>query len=203
MLDDLDSQYILEHNKTSTKEAGMDEEMTDVDTETAEVDNVFVPVIQDFGSQRQNEAWVSLGETLTAYRRPHQAQPHLETRPPLRTQFIVVMKGIGTNTFQCLKDKPTSSGIVHTGLNNPQERSRRYLRQLMSSKVDYMDKEHSQARVAMQNIPLVYGESMLGSEMWADCREYLENAWYAKHGSHDNVGNSADEGMTAVEYVSK
>ena len=49
----------------------------------------------------------------------------------------------------------------------------------MSSKVDYVDKEHSSARVAMQNIPFVYGESILGSEMWVNCREDLENGRYA------------------------
>jgi len=103
-----------------------------------------------------------VGAVLRKYRHPRGGQPPLE-RPPLKSQFIVVLKGIGVDTYQCLK-------------GDHRERSRSYLTELTSATVDYVDKKDKmQAIVGMQNIPLVYGESMLGSEKWVQRRPSLEN----------------------------
>ena len=72
-----------------------------------------------------------------------------------------------------------------TKSNNLRERIRSYLKELTSSKVDYVDqRDRSAAVVAMQNLPLVYGESMLSSHKWITCRPSLESGWHAENEFH-------------------
>ena len=42
--------------------------------------------------------------------------------------------------------------------------------------IDYVDKKEDKWIAAMQNMPLVYGESMLGSEEWMEYRSQVEDS---------------------------
>jgi hypothetical protein len=181
----VDSQYEWQEDDDPHVETKLQQEMKDLETERLEMNNVYMSLIQDFGKKRRNESWITVGSVLATYNRPHVAQPHL-TRPPLKSQFIVVLKGIGTDTYQCLK-------------GNLQERSRRYLKELTTAKVDYVDKrDKSQAVVGMQNIPLVYGESMLWSQKWVQRRPSLENGWNVEHRAHSMAQESPTTGTEAI-----
>src|SRR5947207_8622895 len=99
-----------------------------------------------------------MGHGGHAYTHRGGAQPPLK-RPPLNTQFIVVLKEIGPNTYKCLS---TLQEPADSRSNTLRERSKRHLKKLPSAKVNYVDKEGKRKRAAgMQNIPLVYGDSML------------------------------------------
>jgi hypothetical protein len=157
---------------------GTDEEMKDAEMHELEMDNVFLSVVQDFGNKRLKEPCVAVGKVLKAYTHPRGAQPLLE-QPPLDTQFIVVLKGIGADTYECLKNslqEPEDSAS-----NQLRSSTRRYLKELTSARVDYVDKNGKRKRVAgMQNLPLVYGDFMLGSENWVRCRPALQDRWRAE-----------------------
>jgi hypothetical protein len=147
-----------------------------------ETDNVFMSLVQDFGKKSLNEPRIAVGTTLRAYTHPRNGQPPLK-RPLLKTQFTVVLKEIGADTCECLKynlqDAEDSTS------NRLQERSRMYLKELISASVDYADeKEKEKWAVVMQNIPLVYSDSMLGSENWVRYRSALADRWRAEQGAH-------------------
>lgn len=73
--------------------------MKDSEMHELETDNVFLSLIQDFGNKCRNEPWVAVGSVLKTYTRQRSAQPPLE-QPPLETQFIFVLKGIGAATYE-------------------------------------------------------------------------------------------------------
>jgi hypothetical protein len=173
---DVDSQYVGPIDDEPDDELdvaiGNDgEAMKDIETSKLETDNVFLSLIQDFGEKRLNETWITVGTTLKTHREPHLAQQPLK-RPPLDTQFIVILKGIGTNTYQCLKDNLQADDSKSP--NQFQNRTRTYLKELTSARLDYVDKKQDKWTAAMQNIPLVYGDSMLGSDKWKECRPALQ-----------------------------
>ena len=168
-----DSQYLRPDDDKLNIDIGTNQEMKDVEMRELEMDNVFLSLVQDVGEKGLEEPWVAVGTQLTD---THgcSAQPPLKL-PPLETQFIVVLKGIGAETYECLKlnlqeadDSRSNQVLKHT---------RRYLKELTSARVDYVDKNGKRKRVGMQNIPLVYGNSMLGSENWARHRPMLEDGW--------------------------
>jgi hypothetical protein len=55
-----------------------------------------------------------------------------------------------------------------------------YLQELRSAEVDYVDKKGGRKLVGMQNIPLVYGDSTLGSANWDKYRPELQDGWLAE-----------------------
>ena len=168
---DVDSQYLWQDDDEPNFAIGTDEGMKDAEMHELETDNVFLTLIQDFGKKRRKESWVAVGAVLNRSTHPRSAQPPLK-QPPLETQFIIVLKGIGAATYECLKNNHNSAS------NQLQNRTRRYLKELTSARVDYVDKKGERKRVAgMQNLPLVYGDSMLGSENWARYRPALEDIW--------------------------
>jgi hypothetical protein len=170
---DTDSQYIS-HDDELNVASGTDVEMTDAEMHESEMDNVFLSLVQDFGKKRPKEPWVAVGKALKAYTRPRSVQPLLK-QAPLDTQFIVILKGIGTDTYKCLENlnEPDDSPS-----NQIQDSVRRYLKELTSARVDYVDKKEKWKRAeGMQNIPLVYGDSMLGSANWEKYRPDLQRDW--------------------------
>ena len=183
---DADSQYVWQDDDELNVAIGTVEEMKDAEMHELEMDNVFMSLVQDFGKKRLNEPWVTVGTVLKAYTHPRSAQPLLE-HPPLDTQFIVVLKGIGTDTYECLKNN----------LQGPDDSRRNgvrsYLKELTSARVDYVDKNGGRKRAAgMQNIPLVYGDSMLGSENWVKYRPVLQNGWRAEQEAYGAVQPPTD-----------
>jgi hypothetical protein len=135
---------------------------------------VFLSLVQDFGKMRLKEPWVAVGTVLKAYTHRRSAQPPLKL-PPLEIQFIVFLKGIGAETYECLKNLQEADNSKSNQLQN---RTRRYLKELTSARVDYVDKsKKSKWAAGMQNIPLDYGDSMLGSENWVRYRPVLPTGW--------------------------
>jgi hypothetical protein len=72
--------------------------------------------------------------------------------------------------------------------NELQALTRRYLKELSSERVDYVDKVEGRKLVGMQNIPLVYGDSMLGSKTWNECRPGLQEGWHAEQQNAHGIG---------------
>ena len=196
---DADSQYIWQDDDEPNAAVGTDEEMKDIEVNELEMDNVFMSLVQDFGKKRRKEPWVAMGSILRVYTHPRSAQPPLK-RPPLKTQFIVVLKGIGADTYECLKSNPQEADDSTS--NRLRERSRRYLKELMSARVDYVDKKEKRKRAAgMQNIPLVYGDSMLGSENWVKYRPALEDGWRAEQEAYARTIENRQPPIDVVEDV--
>jgi hypothetical protein len=160
-------------DETESQSDGTDnEEMKGVEIHGKVTDNVFLSLIQDFGKKRVKEScqWVTVEKVLKGYTHPLGAHSRL---PPRDTQFIVVLKGIGPETYKCLLDEdldPKKSPV----------RTRMYLKELTRTRVDYVDKTGGRERVGMQNIPLVYGDYMLGSENWKESRPRLHERWQAE-----------------------
>jgi hypothetical protein len=180
-----------------------DEEMKDAEIHELEMDNVFLSLVQDFGKKCLKEPWAAVGTVLRAYTHPGIAQPP-HKQPPLETQFIIVLKGIGVDTYECLKDN--LPGPDKSTSNKLQDRVRRYLKELTSARVDYVDKKGRRKQAAgMQNIPLVYGDSMLGSENWVRYRPVLQDGWQAEQEAHSRAVQGRQpltgigEGMDEVE----
>jgi hypothetical protein len=179
---DVDSQYVgPDDDELDVAIGNVGEEMKDIETSELETDNVFLSLIQDFSKKRLKDTWITV---LRTYRKPHLAQPPLK-RLTLDTQFIVILKGIGLNTYQCLKDDLQAHGS--TSPNRLQRLTRTYLQELRSARVDYVDKSEEKLITAMQSMPLVYGESMLGSEEWMKCRSEEEDRRREAHGEQMKV----------------
>ena len=100
-----DSQYLWPDDDELNIDIRTDEEMKDIEMCELEMDNVFMSLIQDFGEKCLKEPWVAVGTVLKAYTHRRSAQLPLKL-PPLETQFIVVLKGIGAETYKCLKEQP-------------------------------------------------------------------------------------------------
>jgi len=197
---DADSQYVRESDDELNVAIRSDEEMKDADMHKSETGNVFLSVVQDFGKKRRKEPWVAVGTVLRAYTHPRRGQPPLG-QPPLQTQFIVVLKGIGTDTYECLKNNLQEPD--DTTSNQLQNSVRRYLKELRSAKVDYVDKTGKRKQAAgMQNIPLVYGESMLGSENWVRYRPALQDGWRAEQEAYGGAVQSCQPATNVGEDVS-
>jgi len=187
-----DSQYVFQDEDDGA--VGTDEETKDVEMDELEMDNVFLSMVQDFGNKRRNEPWVAVGSVLRVYARPRRAQPALD-HPPLENQFIVVLKGVGANTYKCLKEPSDSPP-------NRLQNTTRYLEELRSGKVDYVDKNGKWKRIAaMQNIPLVYGETMLGSANWDTNRPALQARWQAEQQPPTDVADDMSiDGSESSHY---
>jgi hypothetical protein len=124
-------------------------------------------------------------QSIETYTRPCKAQPPLQL-PSLETQFIVVLKGIGEDTYECLKNNPNETD--GSEFNQLQNRTRGCLKELMRARAEYVDTTEKGLLIAgMQNIPLVYGDTMLGSAKWEERRPEMERVWV--------VERSGDESM--------
>jgi hypothetical protein len=188
---DVDSQHVGPNDdKMDVAIRNDSEEMEDIKTSGLEMDNVYLSIIQDFGKKRLKDPWITVTTALRTYSKPRFAQPPLE-RPPLDTQFIAILQGVGPKTYQCLKDNLHADDLKSG--NQFQGHTRMYLKELTSVKVDYVDQKDDNRIVAMQNIPVVYGESMLGSEEWMKYRSERENRRRAEPEAHGGADESMDE----------
>jgi hypothetical protein len=161
----------------------------------SEMDNVFLSLIQDFGKKLRREPWVAVGALLKSYTRPRRAQIPLKQPTTRDTQFIVVLKGIGVDTYECLKNDPDNAD--DSEIHHLWNRTRRYLRELTSPRIDYVDKNvKRKLEAGMQNIPLVCGDSMLWSEQWVNRGPALRERWRAEQEAR---GWSFESGMDELE----
>src|ERR1700694_4137358 len=147
---DVSSQYIFDDDDPLDEADGeemKDFEMPELEMPELDTDNVFLSLIQDFGAKRRKTPWVNVGKILRTHWHPRLSHPPLK----LGSQFIVVLKGIGANTYQCLTDDvdgdPESKEL--------QRCTRMYLKELRSARVDYVDTKEPKCTAGKQNIPLV------------------------------------------------
>lgn len=173
---DVDSQYIFDDDDLP------DEERKDVQIPELDTDNVFLSLILDFGTKCRKEPCVNVGKILRTHRHPRLSHPELGT------QFIIVLKGIGANTYQCLKDDLNASES-----KEGQSCTRTYLKELRSARVDYVDTKEPKCTAGMQNIPLVYGECELGSKNWVKYRSKLEDRTRAESAAEQEADAVMDE----------
>src|ERR1700737_2781618 len=134
------SQAIPEPDLSESEDEGTHQEDFDQDSDDddppdevpeLDTDNVFLSLIQDFGKKCRKDPWVSIGKILRMHTQSRLSHPPPERRP-LDTQIFVVLKGIGVNTYQCLKDDLDDSESKEL-----QSRTRMYLKKLRSAEVDY------------------------------------------------------------------
>jgi hypothetical protein len=109
----------------------------------------------------------------------------------METQSIVVLKGIGVDTYECHKNNFPQEADNSEESNQLRNRTRRYLKGLRSSRVGYVEKSEKRKRgAAMQSMPLVCGDSVLWSKKWVEQHSVLRERWQANQEAH---GRSFDK----------
>jgi hypothetical protein len=184
-------------DETESEVHGTDNEgMMDVEMDGRKPKNVFLSLIQDFRQKLVRESWVTVETVLKGYTPPRGAQP-----PPSKrdTQFIIILKGNGPETYECLKNPKEDKDSIDL-----QDRTNRCLKELRSARVDYVDEVGGLELIAMQNIPLVYGEDKLWSEKWREysprLEEGLQDEPQKAHGMGDWPTDVVEDvGMADVE----
>jgi hypothetical protein len=148
--------------------------MEDVEMEMAPTGKFFMSLLQDFGPKLDREEWVTIrGLRKSDYPNTRASKPN-----NLEKQFIVVLKGIGTDTYQCLKD-PESPQMPEKIIMMQQ--TRQYLQQLATTRVNYVQESNEDEKPGKQNIPMVYGPQWLGSDQWQSQRHTLQQRWKTQH----------------------
>lgn len=164
----------------AVKEAKKQEKMqVDIPEEVEETENVFMSLVQDFGNKSKKESSVSIGEILPEFRGERVLRSRtVVVEPNPISQFIVVLKGIGSDTYRFLRDDAIDSkrpGTTLADLNLV----RRYLKELRRTRYDYVEnrrrlmakfKDHSPIEKSLEaiveSLPLVYNSDRFTSEAW-------------------------------------
>src|SRR6202011_951751 len=115
------SESVLKAMDSDLSDGSDSEEMQGVEMHGKKTDNVFLSLIQDFGKKHVKESSVTVERVLQGYTRDENLP-----LPPRDTQFIVVLKGIGAETYECLKNPEAPDN--NSNPNQLQARSRRYLK---------------------------------------------------------------------------
>jgi hypothetical protein len=152
-----------------------------------ETGNVFMSLVQDFGNRSKKESPISIGEILPERRltRPSKNR-QVEINPTM--QFIVVLKGIGPETYRFLRDDAVNLERPGTTLADL-ELTRRYLKELRRTRYDYVEnrrqlmakfKDHKPIEKSLQAIveglPLVFNSESYTSEPWNRSRLQLQRS---------------------------
>jgi len=156
----ISTQYIQDGDDKAT---GCDElsEKQAEDGVRYDSENVFMSLVQDFGKKFVKEEWVSVGGIRCVRQNRRRDSP--------KSQFFVILKGIGSETYKCLEDIAGETDDKRAR----RDRTRSYLRELQRARVEYVEKVPDEPMSfvgGMQNLPLVYGEAMLGSQKWDTLR---------------------------------
>ena len=134
---------------------------------------MFMSLLQDFGPKLDREEWVTVrGLRTSDYPNTRASRQNEE-----ETQLVVVLKGIGTETYQCLRDPEPCQDPEEIQI---MQQTRQYLQQLSTTRVNYVEENNEHERPGKQNIPMVYGPEWLGSEQWQSQRNLLQQRWYAE-----------------------
>ena len=151
--------------------------------------NVFMSLVQDFGNKSKNESSVSIGEILPEFFgiRVLQSRSIELPRPEPIMQFIVVLKGIGPETYRFLRDDAFNSNDSCTP--SDLELTRRYLKRLRRTRYDYVEnrrqlmskfkghKPIDKSLVAIvEGLPLVYNSDRYTSEAWRQSSSQLRQS---------------------------
>src|SRR5271167_4113607 len=103
--------------------------------------NVFLSLVQDFGNKSKKEHPVSIGEILPEFSQQKVLRSRtvvIKPKPNPITQFIVVLKGIGPDTYRFLCDDVIDSQQLGT-TSTDIELTRRYLNGLRRTRYDYVE----------------------------------------------------------------
>ena len=153
-----------------------------------ETDNVFMSLVQDFGNRSKKEYPISVGEILPERRftRPSPYRQVVEIKPT--TQFIVILKGIGPETYRFLRDDVVDFERPGTTPDDL-ELTRRYLKELRRTRYDYVEnrrqlmakfKDHKPIGKSLEAIvealPLVFNSESYTSEPWKKSRIQLQQS---------------------------
>jgi len=170
------------------KETEREKMQTDKDKNIEKAENVFMSLVQDFGNKSKNESSVSIGEILPEFSEAEVRSRSIEyPRPEPITQFIVVLKGIGPETYRFLRDDAFNSNDSCTA--SDLELTRRYLKQLRWTRYDYVEnrrqltskfkghKPIDKSLIAIaEGLPLVYNSDCYTSEAWRQSSSQLRQS---------------------------
>jgi hypothetical protein len=163
----MNMQYIEDGSEQTT--SGDEEREVEDTVDYNDPQNVFMSLVQDFGKKLVNEEWVSVGGIRSV-------RQNLRCAPcPPKSQFFAILKGVGSETYKCLQD---IAGERHDRKAR-RARTRDYLKELQQARVEYVKKDPGNPMAfigGMQNLPLVYGEGMLGSQKWDTLRRKAREA---------------------------
>jgi hypothetical protein len=153
--------------------------------------NVFLSLVQDFGNKSNKDHPVSIGEILPEFSQEKVLQSCtvvIKPKPNPITQFIVVLKGIGPDTYQFLRDDVIDSQQLGT-TSTDIELTRRYLKELRHPRYDYVEnrrqlmakfKGHKPVEKSLEAIveglPLVYNSDRYTSEAWNRTSSQLQQS---------------------------
>jgi len=169
--------------KKETEREKMQSDKEDKNIEKTE--NVFMSLVQDFDNKSKNESSVSIGEILPEFSEAEVRSRSIEyPRPEPITRFIVVLKGIGPETYRFLRDDAFNSND-----SCDLELTRRYLKQLRRTRYDYVEnrrqltskfkghKPIDKSLVAIvEGLPLVYNPDRYTSEAWRQFSSQLRQS---------------------------
>lgn len=149
------------------------QEMEDVEMEHAHKGKMFMSLLQDFGPMLDREERI----TIRGLRTSDYPNTRASRQNDVETQLVVVLKGIGAETYRCLRDPepPQESKKIQM-----MQLTRRYLQQLTTTRVNYVQENDEDEKPRKQNIPIVYGPEWLGSERWKFQIGCLQQRWHAQ-----------------------
>ena len=156
---------------------------------TVNSENGFMSLVQDFRNRSKNEVPLSIGRILPELSEA-KVLPGAANYPrhQLYTQFIVVLKGIGPETYRFLRDDAFNSNHPATTLTDL-DLTRRYLKRLRRSRYDYVEnrrqlmskfKGHEpidKSLVAIvEGLPLVYNSDRYTLKPWRQSSSQLRQS---------------------------
>ena len=161
------------------------QEMQAVEIEQGRKSKMFMSLLQDFGPRLDREEWV----TVRGLKTSDYPNTRASRRNDMETQLVVVLKGIGPETYRCLRDpEPQETERIRR-----MQQTRQYLQQLTMTRVNYVQENNEEEKPGKQNIPMVYGPEWLGSDQWESQRDSLAQRWLAqREASLSSRGGSLD-----------
>ena len=175
--DELDESWNPDEFRMKKANEGEKMQIDKEDKNIEKTENVFMSLVQDFGNKSKNESSVSIGEILPDFfeARVLRSRSIQYPRPEPITQFIVVLKGIGPETYRFLHNNAVNSNDSYTA--SDLELTRRYLNRLQWTRYDYIEnrrqlmskfKDHKPIDkslvVIVEGLPLVYNSYRYTSE---------------------------------------
>jgi hypothetical protein len=154
-------------------------------------DNVIMSLAQDFRSKRCMENWVNVEEHIPPSKscRTHSVRI-LPQIPLLRSKFIVVLKGIGSETCRC----------------RPNDLVNNCLAELRTANVDSLDKDcwlckskHICVQYGMQNLPVFYRNER-DTDNWCAFRESMEECLPDENNIENDIDMEQEEDSDKFNY---
>ena len=162
----------------------------DKERRTVNSENVFMSLVQDFGNRSKNEVPISIGEVLPELVEAKVLRSRVVEypRPQPITQFIVVLKGIGPETYRFLRDDAFNSNR-RAKTSADLELTRRYLKELRQTRYDYVENRRelvsdfkgrhpidNSLLAILEGLPMVYNSDRYTSGPWRQSSSQLRQS---------------------------